>query len=94
MKKEEFIAVVTPIAELVDQKHKDYNSNTKLTDYFPFGDYSYVHMLHTKMLRITNLTKKADPKEGLPVTQFESIKDSVDDLIAYAVFYRDFLGKK
>lgn len=84
MLKQEFLALVEPVAELVDMKHHDYNSIVKLETYFPFGDKSYVHMLMTKVLRLVNLAHQ-DEK-----AVFESMDDSLNDLIAYAVFYRAY----
>ena len=87
MTKEEFLKLCEPIAELVGAKHDDYNATTvRLEDYFPFGDKSYVHMLFTKVLRMVSLAH--NPKQP----RFESVQDSVYDLIAYAIFYTKYLN--
>lgn len=87
MLKEEFMKLVEPVAELVDRKHHDYNSRVSLELYFPFGDKSYVHMLMTKVLRLVNLAHQDE------AAIFESMDDSLDDLIAYAGFYRAYRAK-
>lgn len=84
MLKNEFMALAEPVAELVDKKHHDYNSQVSLEAYFPFGDKSYVHMLMTKVLRLVNLAHQNE------AAIFESMDDSLDDLIAYAIFYRAY----
>ena len=52
-------------------------------NYFPFGDESYLHMIHTKFERI-----KATYKTS---TENESTLDSVYDMINYLAFYAAFL---
>lgn len=84
MKAAEFFELVRPVAELIDAKDNDYNSDIELEDYFPFGHESYVHMLNTKVLRLRSLL-------NTDVCNFESQLDTVNDLIAYAVFYRKAL---
>lgn len=88
MRKQELLDLVTPVAELVETKGGDYQNKVTLEQYFPFGDKSYVHMLNTKVLRLISLAdKQGDPS-------FESIKDSVYDLVAYAAFYIKYLNGK
>jgi hypothetical protein len=87
MKKEEFMTYVYPIAELVDKKDADYNNGFPLAQYFPFGGVSYIQMIWTKMLRLFSLVK--DPREA----NFESIEDTIDDMIAYLVFFKASLPK-
>ena len=84
MLKEEFMQLAEEVAELVDKKHHDYNSVVRLDQYFPFGDKSYVHMLMTKVLRMVNLAHQNER------ATFESMDDSLDDLIAYAIFHRAY----
>jgi hypothetical protein len=64
------------------QSKRDYGG---IKEYFPFGDKSYVQMLHVKTQRLVNLTKTG----GIP--NHESIKDSVVDLMNYASYYWEFL---
>lgn len=55
-----------------------------MEQYFAFGHVSFVQMERTKVLRLTSLvSSKSEPN-------FESIEDSVRDLIAYAVFHLDY----
>lgn len=72
---------------ILEKKNRDYNSDTALKDYFPFGDKSYAHEIHKKALRIKNLVQQA-PHGG---PEFESISDSLHDLINYAVYYLDYI---
>ena len=81
----EFDKVVAPIRELIAKKGEDYNTKVKLGDYFPFGDVSYVQMIHLKATRLRSLLEK----EGPP--NFDSIKDTLQDLIAYTTFYLHWL---
>mgnify|MGYP003643873178 CR=1 FL=1 len=65
--------------ELKEQKSKDYQgAQFTEEDYFPFGNLSFIHMLHTKMLRIRSVAEQ-DGKQN-----FESLSDSLIDLINYA----------
>lgn len=81
MKQLEFLAHCKPVADLVAKKDEDYNTGVALERYFPFGDASYVHMLNTKVLRLTSLVK--EPRGA----NFESKLDTAQDLLAYTVFY-------
>jgi predicted HAD superfamily Cof-like phosphohydrolase len=75
--------VLIEAAQLLAQKSRDYGDpdHSKST-YHPFGDVSYVQMLHTKLERIKHLALFSDEP---PI--FESHRDSVIDLINYAAFY-------
>lgn len=88
MRKDEVIAILEPIAELIEAKGGDYQNNVPLEAYFPFSDKSYVHMLNTKVLRLISLASKS----GVP--NFEGARDSVYDLIAYGVFYIKHLDQQ
>ena len=82
-----YISVIEPAMTLVTKKSEDYQSPiVELKDYFPFGDKSYVQMLHVKTMRLISLADNPRPN-------FESTKDTVIDLINYAVFYLDHLQK-
>lgn len=62
-------------------KKNDYGG---IKEYFPFGDKSYVQMIHTKTTRLVSLTKASNqPKH-------ESIEDSLLDLINYASYYYEW----
>jgi hypothetical protein len=86
MNRSEFLHHVEKNIKLMEKKHEDYQSEgVELKDYFPFGSESYVQMLHVKTTRLVSLVRKeADPN-------YESIEDTVRDLINYSVFYLDFL---
>jgi hypothetical protein len=89
MNREEFLRQCIQVAELVTKKGDDYNQGTvQLGDYFPFGDKSYVHMLHLKVLRLVSLVEK----QGTP--NYDSVDDTAQDLLAYVVFYLEYLEKK
>ena len=81
-----YLTLIEPALKLVEKKHEDYNSGVQLEMYFPFADASYVHMLNTKTLRL--IASVHNPKRN-----FESVEDSVLDLVNYAVFYLDYLKK-
>ena len=74
---------------LKEEKQKDYQGHVwSEEDYFPFDDYSYIHMLWTKMLRIRSLAENPDNPN------FESLQDSVIDLINYGAMYAAFLENR
>lgn len=85
MDRARYLELINPAIVLVLKKHEDYNKGMKLEDYFPFGDASYVQMLHVKQCRLLSLVS-TDTAEN-----FESRKDTVLDLINYAVFYLAYL---
>ena len=62
----------------------DAESDPARRNYFPFGDESYLHMIHTKFERIKKTYGPGD-------NQNESTLDSVYDLINYAAFYAAYL---
>jgi hypothetical protein len=76
---------------VLNAKSDDYGaSDNSKRKYFPFDDESYATMMHTKMERIMNLIrKKRDGRQ----TNFESLKDSVGDIINYAAFYWSYLDE-
>ena len=81
MAKIDAITVLKEAAALKERKSIDYQGGMwSEEDYFPFGHQSYIHMLWTKMLRIRNVAEKED-------TNFESLADSLDDMINYAAMY-------
>lgn len=85
MTEEEYQRLVDQAKSLVVKKHADYQQSVELKDYFPFGHKSYVQMLHVKTLRLRSLAAQSAPPAN------ESVKDSVLDLINYAVFYLAWL---
>ena len=72
---------------LLNLKEQDYGEpdNAK-KEYFPFGDKSYVTMVHTKAKRLVNLVEQMDEREP----NFEGIDDTIIDIINYAAFYYAF----
>lgn len=80
---------LTYAQSLMDAKSKDYgNLDHARQDYFPFGATSYMTMIHTKYARLMNLTRaEQEGKEA----NFESIQDSVVDLLNYAAFFWAYL---
>lgn len=86
MNRDRFNELLEPLGELIEKKHGDYNvGRVQLEDYFPFGDKSYVQMLHVKTLRLVSLVN------GQVKPSYESIEDTVRDLVNYGVFYLDYL---
>lgn len=81
---DDFDKLVAPIRELIAKKGEDYNSSVSLEQYFPFGDKSYIQMIHMKALRLVSLAEIEEPN-------FESAFDTVQDAIAYCVFYLAYL---
>lgn len=76
------IDVLEDAAELKRKKSQDYQgSQFTEEDYFPFGHLSYIHMLHTKMLRIRSVAEQ----EG--AQNFESLYDSLIDMVNYSAMY-------
>lgn len=78
-------AIESPLS-VAEQKNQDYNSSVGLEAYFPFRDQSYVQELNKKGLRLVNLV--SNPEQDI---NFESIVDTVEDLINYAVYYLMYL---
>lgn len=76
---------------ILETKSMDYNGMTDAecdparTVYFPFGDASYLHMIHTKFERI-KMTHMSQ-------TNHESTLDSVYDMINYLAFYAAWLER-
>lgn len=89
MNRQQYLDLINPAIVMVAKKGEDYNQGeASLDKYFPFGDYSYVQMIHLKALRLVSLIGK----DGIP--NFDSAKDTVYDLLNYAVFYLEFLNKE
>ena len=75
------IDVLEEAADLKMRKSKDYQgSQFTEEDYFPFGHLSYIHMMHTKMLRIRSVAEQES-------TNFESLYDSLIDMVNYSAMY-------
>ena len=75
--------------ELRQRKAKDYMAGNKsMADYYPFGSKSYLTMLNTKMQRLFALEASADLGN---IPNFESMSDTLVDLINYASFFAAYL---
>lgn len=75
------ITIMEEAIALKQRKSADYQgSQFSQDDYFPFGHTSYLHMLHTKMLRIRSVAEQDD-------ANFESLEDSLIDMINYSAMY-------
>lgn len=72
---------------LREAKGKDYNDVPGGRDaYFPYGHFSYAHMLQTKNLRVQSLL--AAMQKGRQVN-FEGLYDTVKDLVNYGTYYAE-----
>lgn len=78
------------LAELRAKKGNDYNTSVQLVDYFPFGHQSYVQMVYLKALRLVSLTEVTSQGRE---PNFESVEDTVLDLLNYATFYAEWLER-
>ena len=79
------IQIMKDAIALKQQKSKDYQGDMWTEeDYFPFGNESYLHMIHTKYLRIRSV---AAQKEA----NFESLEDSLIDMINYCAMFAAYL---
>ena len=85
MDRQKFLELIEPAIKLVDRKGEDYNNTISLHEYFPFKDVSYQQMLHMKVLRMRSILEKGS------AANFDSMLDSVYDLVNYAVFYLEYL---
>ena len=80
-----FRKILTEVADLKERKSQDYQgSSFNESDYFPYGQQSFNHMLWTKILRIRSTSEQPD-------VNFESVEDSLKDLIAYATMNIEWL---
>lgn len=89
MAKTTAVQILHEAAELKERKSKDYQGG-KWTeeDYFPFGEKSYVHMIHTKYLRMRNIV------EGEQDTNFEALEDTLVDMAVYCAMFAAYLENK
>lgn len=80
------VQILKEAAALKEKKSKDYQGG-KWTeeDYFPFGETSYVHMIHTKYLRMRNIV------EGKQETNFEALEDTLIDMAVYCAMFAAYL---
>jgi len=88
MHKAKYLALIEPAITLVEHKGDDYNNTIRLEEYFPFGDASYQQMIHMKVLRMRSVLNKGS------APNYDSVLDSLYDLMNYAVFYIDYINQK
>ena len=88
MAKTTAIQILKDAADLKERKSVDYQGGKwSEEDYFPFGDQSYMHMIHTKYLRMRNIMEAEE-------TNFESLEDTLVDMINYCAMYAAWLENK
>ena len=77
-------------AALKEKKQADYQGDMWTEeDYFPYGNKSYMHMIHTKYLRMRSLAEKEDKK-----VNFESLEDTLTDMAVYCAMFAAYLENK
>ncbi len=77
-------------AKLKERKQSDYQGEMfKEEDYFPFGNKSYIHMIHTKYLRMRSLAETENKK-----INFESLEDTLIDMSVYCAMFAAYLENK
>lgn len=75
------------LQKLREEKGQDYNNIPGGREaYFPYGHQSYAHMVHTKTLRIQSILNSMGSGRKL---NFESLYDSVADLVNYGTYYAE-----
>ena len=81
MAKTTAIQILKDAADLKQRKSEDYQGGRwSEEDYFPFGHQSYMHMIHTKYLRMRSVMDQNNPN-------FESLEDTLIDMINYCAMY-------
>ncbi len=89
IKLDEIHPVLLECAQLLNRKGQDYgNQDHAKKRYHPLGHHSYIQMMHNKMTRIRHTALELKPGQTL---NFDSVKDSVLDLINYSAFYGAWL---
>ena len=84
----ESINVLNECAELQLKKSRDYqNPNSRIVqaDYYPRGVASIMDIIHAKTLRTFSVLEAMESDESYK-PNFESVEDSLKDLINYASF--------
>lgn len=84
--------ILKDAAALKERKSQDYQGGLYTeADYFPYGSKSYAHMIHTKYLRMMSLLDKEFTGDEV---NFESLEDTLIDMINYAAMFAAFLENK
>ena len=79
--------VLKECIDIMARKSRDYqnpNSRVRQADYYPRGIDSLMDIIHTKYLRTVSVLEGM--KETASQPQFESVEDSLKDMINYAAF--------
>jgi hypothetical protein len=86
---DEIHPILLECAQLLNRKGQDYGNQDHTKErYHPLGHHSYIQMMHNKMTRIRHTALELKPGQTL---NFDSVKDSVLDLINYSAFYGAWL---
>lgn len=83
-------------ANLQLKKSRDYqnpNSSVRQADYYPTGVKTIDEILHAKKLRLRSLIETAETDPG-STPNFESIEDTLMDLVNYASFMAAYINGK
>ena len=76
------IDIMKKAIDLKERKSQDYQGSIfSEEDYFPFGDKSFIHMIHTKYLRMRSVVEQKGE------VNYESLEDTLIDMIAYCSMY-------
>ncbi len=84
----ESLKVLQECAEIQDRKSRDYqnpNSRIKQADYYPRGVMSIMELINTKTIRLWSVLEAMENDPDYE-PNFESIEDSLKDLINYSSF--------
>tara|TARA_B110000444_G_scaffold97089_1_gene92122 strand:+ start:9140 stop:9481 length:342 start_codon:yes stop_codon:yes gene_type:complete len=84
----ESIKVLKECSDIQVKKSKDYqnpNSRIKQADYYPRGVMSIMELINTKTIRLWSLIEAME-NDPTYEPNFESIEDSLKDLINYSSF--------
>lgn len=84
----ESIKVLQECAEIQDKKSRDYqnpNSRIRQADYYPRGILSIMELINTKTIRLWSVLEAMENDPNYE-PNFESIEDSLKDLINYSSF--------
>jgi len=76
-----YYSVLGNAIEIYAKKSEDYNNESAVEDYFPFGNISYLQLIHMKYMRIMSVAKSNSKPN------YESLEDSLLDMINYCSFF-------
>ena len=83
------IDIMKKAIDLKERKSQDYQgSQFTEDDYFPFGDKSFIHMIHTKYLRMRSVVEQKGE------VNYESLSDTLIDMIAYCSMYAAWIERE